>query len=218
MGIRSREQESNISMVRTFIYNTARFAILIGLAMSLFSLFGCLPRIFSSQQEPDFDEIANRIVEAFEQDSIEPIKGILSQSALETDDLQKGITFGNELLGGYEVSNIEFRNKVEGDQFQKGQSDKYFKCSFILYNEIGEFRLYYQYFTKNDIYPDDRGLYRIYLATTETNKQGYEDRQKQLKSGDSTHWNYGATYERAGIYNPEWQTTPPPEDYEGQKY
>ena len=205
-------------MVRTFIYNTARFAILIGLAMSLFSLFGCLPRIFSSQQEPDFDEIANRIVEAFEQDSIEPIKGILSQSALETDDLQKGITFGNELLGGYEVSNIEFQNKVESDQYKDGESDKFFSCSYTVSTKMQSYRLDYQFFVKNDIYPEDRGLFRINFTTEEAANLEYEDRQEQLKSGDSTHWNYGATYERAGIYNPKWQTTPPPEDYEGQKY
>ncbi len=68
-------------------------------------------------------------------------------------------------------------------------------------------------------YPEDKGLYRVNFVTEEVSVQEYKERQEQLKNEESlSHWNYGATYERAGIYNPAWKTTPPPDGNTIQKY
>ncbi|MCI9628110.1 MAG: DUF5104 domain-containing protein [Eggerthellaceae bacterium] len=206
-------------MVENTLTRTLKIFVLIGLSMSLVSLFGCLPHLLSTKQDPNYDEIANQIMEAFEQGSIEPIKGILSQSALETDDLNKGIEYCNETLEGIKVTCITEKNTVEGDQYIKGKYDKYTRCNYYVIAGDMHYRLCFQYFSENTIYPKDKGLYRVYFATETSYNKDMELFEKDRKSPNSdSHWNYGATYERAGIYNPEWQTTPPPEDYEGQKY
>lgn len=187
--------------------------------MSLSSLWGCLPRIASSQQEPDFDEIADRIVEAFEQDSIEPIKGILSQSALETGDLYEGIEHCHEILDENKVTRITEKNIVEGNQYIKGKYDKCTRCNYYVVAGGMHYRLCFQYFSENTIYPKDKGLYRAYFALEASFDEDMESFNEGRKSPNADlHWNYGATYERAGIYNPEWQTTSPPEGYTGQRY
>ena len=54
-----------------------QIAISIGLIMSILSLFGCSSSA-SSQKEPSLDEVAQLIVDAFEENSVGPIQDILS--------------------------------------------------------------------------------------------------------------------------------------------
>lgn len=84
-------------MVKRLSKEICQIAISIGLIMSILSLFGCS---FSTslQKEPSLDEIAQLIVEAFEENSVDPIKGVLSESALATGDLQDGLSYGHGLM------------------------------------------------------------------------------------------------------------------------
>lgn len=62
-------------------------------------------------------------------------------------------------------------------------------------------------------------MYRVFFVTEERHNQEVEKRDEQLSTEEfPPHWNYGATCERAGIYNPEWETAPPPDGYTFQKY
>lgn len=186
--------------------------------MSILSLFGCSSSA-SSQKEPNLDEIAQLIVEAFEENSVDPIKDILSESALNTKDLHQGIEYGNKLLKNEGDLTINNDGGYEGDGWESGKYYKWRRCFFIVEGDKNSFMLVFHYFLKNDFYPEDKGLYRIYFAPRK-NYDAEINRYKQDRdeSDSSTSWNYGATYERAGIYNPAWKTTPPPDGNTIQKY
>ena len=187
--------------------------------LSLSSFFGCAPSQSSPRGNPDFEEVAIRIVKAFEDDSIHPIEDILSQSALETSDLMEGIHYGNSLLKGSKKAKIEKKSCVEGDLFLHGKQAKDFACTFYVLTEERDYRLSFQYFVMIEIYPQDYGLYRIHFEDEETYMEGVAKFQRDKENDiGPLHWNYGATYERAGIYNPKWQTTPPPNGDTSQRY
>lgn len=186
--------------------------------MSLLFIPGCIPLNRSEINEHDFDEIASRIVQAFEQDSMDPIENILSKSALETQDLKEGISYGNELLGDNTNTIIKYISKIESDDWDDGKHDKYFDCTYSVISGSKEFCLEFEFYSESESDPNNRGLYRVSFLTKEENDVQYAERQALLKSGNASSWNYGATYERAGIYNPEWQTTPPPDGDIRQNY
>lgn len=129
----------------------ARLVVLIGMIMSLFSLLGCSLLFNAFSKEPDFDGMASRIVAAFEGNSVGPIEGILSQSALEADDLLDGISYGHELLAGGKVEKAEMHSNVEEDQFKNGKSDKSYSCLYDVYTNNGRYCLSLHFFSKNYI-------------------------------------------------------------------
>lgn len=182
--------------------------------MSILSLFGCSSSA-SSQKEPSFDEIAQLIVDAFEENSVDPIQGILSESALATGDLQDGLSYGHSLIEQHEDIRLKYQTKIEDDQWIPGGHSKSFRCAYDVLAGDKVFKLRFEYFPINQPNPENKGLYRIYLVPEEVSIQEYEKRQSET---DSARWNYGATYERAGIYNPAWQLTPPPGGYAAQRY
>lgn len=206
-------------MVKIFSKNILKIIVLMGVIMFLLSFFACTPQSKTFQKEPSFDEVAQLIVEAFEENSVGPIQDILSESALNTKDLNQGIEYGNKLLkneGGLTINND---GGYEGDGWESGKYYKWRRCFFIVEGDKNSFMLVFHYFLKNDFYPEDKGLYRIYFAPRE-NYDAEINRYKQDRdeSGSSASWNYGATYERAGIYNPKWKVTPPPDGNAVQKY
>lgn len=206
-------------MVKNLFLNLSKALVLVGFTMSLLHLFGCSFFQTTPEQEVDLNKVASDIVQAFEKNNIDPIENLLSQSALDTEDLRKGLRYSNEVLKDEKVIDIEEKNTVEGNQYIDGKSNKYFNCNYYVRTEQNTYRLSFQFFTKNTIYPQDQGIYRIYFS----NENDYSDEIERFNEGKTSpvgdlHWNYGATYERAGIYNPEWQTTPPPEGYTTQRY
>lgn len=131
--------------------------------MSILSLFGCSSST-PSQKEPNIDEIAQLIVEAFEENSVGPIQDILSESALNTKDLCQGIEYGNKLLKNEGDLTINNDGGYEGDGWESGKYYKWRRCFFIVEGDKNSFMLVFHYFLKNDFYPEDKGLYRIYFA------------------------------------------------------
>lgn len=196
----------------------AKRCILIGLVMSILSLFGCS---FSTslQKEPSLDEVAQQIIQAFEENDTGPLETVISKSALDSSDLMLGIRYGHKLLKDANKIEVEYDGKTEGSLFLKGKDAKWFSCNYDVVTDRGIYKLSFQYFCRNEIYPSDAGLFRVFFVSEADDKKETEIFDNNLGNPDyPLHWSYGATYERAGIYNPEWQTTPPPEDYEGQKY
>lgn len=182
-------------------------------------LYACRFPYQVSFDERNLDDIAERIVASFEEDDIAPIESLLSQSALETDDLMEGIHYAHELLEPYEEIQVTDGGHSEGDLFLRGGRANWYDYYYDVEADGDKFCLRFQYFTFNDIYPTDKGLFRVYFASEEqTEWEG--DRFKKHQGGPfyPLHWNYGARYERAGIYNPEWIITPSPNGDTSQRY
>lgn len=186
--------------------------------MSLFSLFGCVHPNRYPQDSPNPDEVAKSIVQAFEDDNVEPIEGVLSQSALNTSDLEQGLKYGNETLGDDLGTEVKYLSEIESDDWIDGKHDKRFDYAYSVISNGKEYILEFEIYAPCESDPSKTGLYRVSFLTKQDNDIAYDERQAQLENGESSSWNYGATYERAGIYNPEWQTTPPPNGDTSQRY
>ncbi len=77
--------------------------------------------------------------------------------------------------------------------------------------ETQRFVLVFEYYPRNTIDRSKQGILRIYFDTEEAYTESGELLNERRQTAEEhrfeePEWNYGALFERPGIYHPSWQT------------
>ena len=165
------------------------FALVIGVVCSLL-LTGCIMGASEKNKRKQTEDVGNIIIKAFEERDEESLKSVLSVSALNSADLDDGIKYCFDLLAD-SIVNVEKYGFPVRDHFDSGKQSKLIKCSYNLTVADGsEYFLEFYYYDRNDFSQDEIGVTQIKLSP--------RDLSGEYKSV--------ADYDRAGIYNPSWDT------------
>ena len=166
--------------------------IMIGVCVMLF-FSSCKNLVFGKiKNEKDIlQEKSDLILDSFSKNDISILKDVLSDSALNTSDLQTGFNYCTEILG----ENIVCTEKVIGpisDYWDSGKSSKKCDASFTVTTSSGQvYSIYFEYWYKNDFDNAKVGVNRVRIVDKEAALLDPEFK----KSSD---------YIRSGIYNPAW--------------
>lgn len=137
--------------------------------------------------EKKFDNQAEKLVQALETKDSELFKSLLSNNALNTEDLDAGIDYCFDLIG-----DKQFMVKKLGcpiyDEFDSGKHKKWIEASYLInVTEKETYFLDFSFWIVNDCDKNTLGI-------------------NNLKISEYTLGNYisAIEYEKNGIYNPEW--------------
>ena len=183
-------------------------AIAIGMVAASLLLSGCGFALFDEQQLGD--DAAHTIMVAIEEDDMDALFPLLAPCALEADDLQEGFSYAHSVLDGPVVS-IERHGPSYGKQVRGFIWSRSILGRYDVATESGDYLLSFEYYPQNTIDRSKQGICRIYFDTEEAYTESGEllDERRQTAEEhnfEEPEWNYGALFERPGIYHPSWQT------------
>lgn len=192
-------------MVKCYFYKVV--SLLAGMTMVV-ALFGCSDA-GSSLEDKKVDEAAHALLDAIQHDDLGEAWRYISDAACTTSDLQQGLDYANSVLGGT-IKSIDVLPKMERYTVENGKSLRYKMARYDVHTQYGHYYLRFEYYLKNDFDESKNGVFRIYFDTYENYQQEIEQIQKEKERADANNqplpeWNYGATYERPGIYHPGWK-------------
>ena len=176
------------------VSSVKRLTILIMIGVCVMLFFSSCKNFGFKKTKSEKDvlqEKSDLILDSFSQNDINILKDILSDSALDTSDLQKGFDYCVELLGENIVSTKNVVAPIS-DYWDSGKSSKKSDASFTVTTSSGkEYSIYFEYWYKNDFDTSKIGVNRIRIVEEDSALLDPEFK----KSSD---------YVRSGIYNPSW--------------
>lgn len=138
------------------------------------------------------DNVCNIIISSLRQNDITELYDILSPAAIKTDDIETGFEYSCQYFTE-EISNVDLSAGYSGGTTEHGTNRaSNFRCgSATVTTASGKsINVWFEYWFINDFSTDKIGVNRIKISyTDEIFKDNYIG---------------GGRYERAGIYNPEW--------------
>lgn len=168
--------------------NDMKKIIIIGVVFMLSLFSGCN----SDFTKNEIDTQANTIFEAIKTKNVDLLKTVLSQNALNSEDLESGIEYCFDLLGEKNFE-IEKMGCPEHDRFDSGKRKKWIDGAYIITTDEGiEYFLDFSYWIINENDNNYLGIntMKISINTTDVSQQ-------YISSSE---------YQRFGIYNPDWDT------------
>jgi hypothetical protein len=190
--------------------------ILVGIVALLFLLSGCsVLRALIIDERKENIQMAERIVSALDAKDEEALKGLLSKKTIEeASDLNEGIAYTMDLYKGSSIK-FEDHGSYYSDHYGSPGRSKHNDARFDVWTDEGQYVLYFEFWLMKDDDPDMLGVYRMSIVTIEDDdedaKKASAEKQKATESGALFEWNYGATYNRPGIYHPGWEDELPPD-------
>ncbi len=179
----------------------------VSLLVSVVFLGGCAAYDASSDYRLA-DDAADAFLEAVEKRDIALLLDDLSTDDKNAPDLMEGFDYACALMQS-PASSVHAREKSEEKTHHHGISRLVYSTYDI---EAGgqSYVLDIEFFPYDSIGRDKEGIYRVFLSS----KSDYDEevsqmarvRREALTKGESPpDWQYGATYERPGIYHPGWK-------------
>lgn len=171
---------------------TKKIVIIGEMILLLFGFCACGPLRSDRYTNKKTQEVVNKLVEILETEDREALKALLTEDALNSSDIDKGIDYTFELFSGsvQTVKKISLNMSEllgDGKRFQMGQGN------YRIFTEEEEYRLYFEYIFVDQLNSNNvEKIQKLKLS-----------RQSDLKKdGDSYIPANG--YTSLGIYNPEW--------------
>jgi hypothetical protein len=162
------------------------------------------------------NEMTQRIVTALDKKDKQILRDALSPKALrEADDLDEGIEYIFSIYEG-SSTNIEFLANEGRDHYDSSGHKGNIQAGAIITTDENTYKLYYELWTVDDSDPSAKGIYRLTLVSIDEVDALFApyvlEKEEAWEAGEATpRWNYGATYERPGIYHPGWDKSEPPQ-------
>lgn len=146
----------------------------------------------TGQELEILDEQAHVILKALEGNDFALLSPVLSGKALETEDLQEGFDYSCKLLETEQVVELEQGGCPISSHYGAGNSYKKSNASYRVKTESGRtLNLYFEYWYSHESDKTVLGVNRIKLYDLDTIDENFKA---------------GRLYERAGIYNPNWDS------------
>lgn len=173
----------------------------------LSSVSGCA--LFGPLPEEHAESAAHELLEAVRVDDVGSLSEIMSQSALNAPDLVQGFQYASSLLDKAAVY-VGEPSIVERHTVESGKSALSYTIVFEISASDQEYCLRIEYYYKNDFDKSKIGIYRAYFDEKQRYNAEIENARMLRTQADANNqplpeWNYGATYERPGIYHPGWK-------------
>ena len=163
--------------------------VVLVLVMGLFT--GCSAWYSYADVEKKVEEVGETITEAIKTKDADLLKTVLSEKALVTDDLDKGIDYLFSFVDE-EISSVETLARPESRHYD-GAQRKYsveFLCMYSISTNSGkEYLLYFCYNTVQDFDETELGVNRIMILVDDDLPSEYK---------------VITEYTRAGIVTPDW--------------
>ena len=165
--------------------------IMIGVVLTMLFMVGCSNHYFlsSSKNRKNAEAVGETIIDALNNQDAELLKSVLSEKALNTEDIDDSIAYCFELLDG-NISSFEkygFPESGSLDSEQHKQSRIIEGNYKLITNSGNEYYLYFVYCAIQDFDETEVGVNLLRIRVIDGNEY------KSLTE-----------YGRAGIYNPKW--------------
>jgi hypothetical protein len=187
-----------------------RLFILLVTLIAAGTLSGCsLAHELFLDERKATEEVGFDIVAALDARDEDALRELFSPEALaEADDFSDGFA---HIMRSYDAPSIEVQMQPGSyyDHYGSPGRTKSANARVIIKTENNEFYLYFEYWLIHEAKPEMLGVYRMRLYTHEEHETPDEKRQQEIDEASTAgkpipEWNYGATYNRPGIYWPEW--------------
>jgi hypothetical protein len=193
-----------------------KLIILVGMVIFMALLSGCaLLRDLTIDERAETEAVAQQVVDALDARDADALKALLSPRSLEeAGDLDEGIAYIFSLYKGTYVR-FEKHGNSYSDHYGDPDRTKCAEARYEVWTDKGYYVLRFELWLIEEGNPDKLGIYRMMLCTEEKEDESVaESRRKrdeaERKGEPLPEWNYGASYERPGIYHPGWDDAPGP--------
>jgi hypothetical protein len=198
-----------------------KLIVLVGTVMLMALLSGCaLLRDLTIDERAETEAVAQQVVDALDARDADALRALLSPRTLEeAGDLDEGIAYIFDIYKGTCVQLESFGN-IYYDHYGDPGRTKYGEGRYDIWTGKGQYVLRFELWLIEEKNPDRIGVSRMeFLTVDEDNKRTAESKRRteeaEKKGEPLPEWNYGASYERPGIYHPGWDDAPGPSPAQG---
>jgi hypothetical protein len=191
-----------------------KLIVLVGTVMLMALLSGCaLLRDLTIDERAETEAVAQQVVDALDARDADALKALLSPRTLdEAGDLDEGIAY---IFGIYEGTCTRFESlgNVYSDHYGDPGRTKYVRARYEIWTDKGRYILRFQLWLIEEASPGKLGVCRMMLSPEKADEEKMLEFNNRLdeareKGEPLPEWNYGASYERPGIYHPGWDDAP----------
>jgi hypothetical protein len=193
-----------------------RFATIAGVFLMVIIMAGIMAGCSLIDKIRSFDDpqaqtnaMTQRIVSALDEKDEQAIRDVLSPKALgEVDDLDEGIEYIFSKYRG-RSTDIEFGADNGRGYYGPSGRTRNIQARATITTDEETYRLYYELWTVDSSDSSAKGIYRLTLVSVDEVDALFApyvlEKEEAWDAGQGTpDWNYGATYNRPGIYHPGW--------------
>ena len=165
----------------------------------MFTFVGCSSRLGDLKNETDSEEkhlteTVNNIVKALDNKDKELLFSVLSENAVNSKDIDNGVTYIFELYQG-KMTEIKKEACPVHETIEDGKRKKMIDAAFTVKTDAGnEYFLDFQYWMIQEISPFEKGVNILKISDNSDNSEKYKSTSE---------------YNKSGIYNPNWDSEEP---------
>jgi len=148
--------------------------ILLFLVMTV-GMSGCYIDLSQIGEDSTMDKITNTLINAIQENDSDTIKQLFSNGVRETvgdEKLDKGVEYLHVLLNGEIVSSERFSQSA-GTTIRGGEKQRRIKYTYKVTTTSGTYQLGLIYYITDNITPDYKGLYQLWIKRDSENEYVY---------------------------------------------